>query len=352
RRRAAASAAARTRGDAVLQSRRHAEYLEKVRGQLLRVDSPGKAMATVDALQRLGIDYHFEEEVGTLLQFICESFDDDAGAGAAGDLHDVSLSFRLLRQGRFHVPTDPFDRFMDGQGSFKESISKGIPGLLNLHEASYLGVQGEHVLDEAQAFSQKHLKASMGWLEPGDLAQQVIREALDHPYHTTPQRYKSRKYLEHFEGRSGGDEMILLGELARLDFNMVQTLHRMELLRFSKWWNTWGMSQDLVFARNQPLKWYMWSMAALSNPKFSDYRFEFTKCIALIYIIDDIFDVYGSLEELVLFTETVKKWDSPEVGTLPSCMEICYTTLYDVTNEIASKVYKEHGWNPISSLKK
>jgi len=58
--------------------------------------------------------------------------------------------------------------------------------------------------------------------------------------------------------------------------------------------------------RDQVLKWYMWSMTALQGCSFSRYRVEITKIIALVYVVDDIFDLVGTLEELSLFTEEVK----------------------------------------------
>jgi len=36
---------------------------------------------------------------------------------------------------------------------------------------------------------------------------------------------------------------------------------------------------------------------------------EMTKVIAFIYIIDDIFDIHGRLEELELFTSAISKYD-------------------------------------------
>lgn len=49
-------------------------------------------------------------------------------------------------------------------------------------------------------------------------------------------------------------------------------------------------------------------MAILTDLSLSDERIELTKFIALIYIIDDIFDLYGKPEELTLFTEAVNKY--------------------------------------------
>lgn len=51
----------------------------------------------------------------------------------------------------------------------------------------------------------------------------------------------------------------------------------------------------------------MWPMAILPDPKLSQERVDITKPIAMVYIVDDIFDVYGSLEELTLFTEAVSR---------------------------------------------
>ena len=49
-------------------------------------------------------------------------------------------------------------------------------------------------------------------------------------------------------------------------------------------------------------------MVCLTDPDMSDERVELTKPISLVYIIDDIFDVYGTIEELTLFTEAVNKY--------------------------------------------
>lgn len=60
-------------------------------------DDPMKCLIFVDAIQRLGIDYHFREEIETKLwRLHCTSAQTQA-------LDQVSLYFRLLRQGGYHV---------------------------------------------------------------------------------------------------------------------------------------------------------------------------------------------------------------------------------------------------------
>ena len=51
-------------------------------------------------------------------------------------------------------------------------------------------------------------------------------------------------------------------------------------------------------------------MAVLADPMFSEERVELTKSISFIYLIDDIYDVYGSLEELRLFTKAIQRYDT------------------------------------------
>ena len=74
-----------------------------------------------------------------------------------------------------------------------------------------------------------------------------------------------------------------------------------------RWWKDLGLAKELKFARDEPIKWYMWSMACLTDPCFSEERIELTKPLSMVYIIDDIFDVYGSIDELTLFVDAVNR---------------------------------------------
>jgi (3S)-linalool synthase len=67
-----------------------------------------------------------------------------------------------------------------------------------------------------------------------------------------------------------------------------------------------GLAQEIPAARDQLLKWYMWSMAILQGSSHSTYRVELTKVISLVYVVDDIFDLIGTQDELSLFTEAIK----------------------------------------------
>nr|WHU05656.1 terpene synthase TPS9 [Freesia caryophyllacea] len=317
---------------------KHIDNLVKARDILSQVEEPLESLRTIDSLQRLGIDYHFKEEIENKLGLIRKR-----SAYTSTDLFQVALSFRLLRQAGHYVSSDVFDKFIDKKGQFDLSLKKDTAGLLSLYEASFLNT-GEDILYRAKEFSSEYLRSCMENFRP-DVAD-LVTQSLKNPFHKTLARYNSPYYINQNKGSNR-----ILRDLARMDFNRVQAVYQGELLEILSWWKDIGLAQELSFIRDQPLKWYTWPMAMLPDPQFSKCRIELTKVISFVYIIDDIFDVYGSFEELSLFTKAINKWDLSVVETLPTYMQTCYITLYNTTNEIAQAAYAKHGLNPINYLK-
>ncbi|XAR66344.1 S-linalool synthase [Bertholletia excelsa] len=325
-------------------SMKHKAKLREARDVLNKVEDPFEGLMMTDALQRLSIGHHFQEEISHVLhsQYLdylnTTSFPDH-------DLYEVSTRFRLLRQQGYNMPADVFYNFTDKERQFKSTLCKDIRGLRGLYEASQLSMEGEDILDEASVFSAKVLN---GWLNHLDEEQSsLVRTTLMHPYHKSPARVMSKNVV-----LSGWPWAALLQDLSKLDFDMVKATSQQEVLQVSKWWKETGLAQELKSARDQPLKWYMWALEALTDPSLSEQRMELTKPISFVYLIDDIFDVYGTLEELTLFTQTVKRWEIDGIEQLPDYMKSCFRSLYEVTNQIAEKAHQEHGWNPIHTLRK
>lgn len=66
--------------------------------------------------------------------------------------------------------------------------------------------------------------------------------------------------------------------------------------------------QKMTFARDRLVEHHFWCNGIVSDPEYSDFRIMTTKVISLVTIIDDMYDVYGSLDELELFTDFVERF--------------------------------------------
>ena len=81
---------------------KHEKKLKDVRRALREVEeTPLEGLVMIDTLQRLGIDYHFQGEIGALLQKQQRISTCDY---PEHDLFEVSTRFRLLRQEGHNVP--------------------------------------------------------------------------------------------------------------------------------------------------------------------------------------------------------------------------------------------------------
>ncbi|XP_068644521.1 probable terpene synthase 11 [Aristolochia californica] len=320
---------------------------EQVRRSLRR-NRPASALQLIDTLERLGIAYHFQEELDEILQ---------ESVANKGDNHEdilfTSLRFRLLRQYGFDVSPDIFRKFMDTKGNFNDALCKDSWGMLSLYEASHMGTDGEDILSLAMEFSTGHLKtlASSVWRPADSLLQGEITTALKVPRHMRMVRTESRRYIEQWIEEAGFNNLELL-ELAALNFNMVQSLHQKEAVHMIRWWEELGLAHKLSFARDRPLECYLWTVGIFWEPCYSNCRTQLAKAIAVLLVIDDVFDIQGSMDELVRFTSAIQRWDLSAMNELPEYMKICYMALYNTTNEIAYSFLKEHGWNITDRLKR
>ncbi|OEL38904.1 (S)-beta-bisabolene synthase [Dichanthelium oligosanthes] len=202
------------------------ERSNQLKGEVRRMFEAGKTTGVaetvrlVDTLERLGIDNHFREEIDAALGRVhseeLEYF------GGYNDLHVVALRFRLLRQHGFWVPTDVFDKFRDGTRSFSIEVSSDPVGLLSLYNAAHVAVPGEAVLDDAIALARRSQLADGGAVFP------CPRDSA-HPVHEAAG--ETMHYITEYEQEELHEAAIL--ELARLDLNLIRSLHLKELRTLS-----------------------------------------------------------------------------------------------------------------------
>uniref|UniRef100_A0A2C9UWS1 Uncharacterized protein n=1 Tax=Manihot esculenta TaxID=3983 RepID=A0A2C9UWS1_MANES len=318
---------------------------EEVRLILLKqaVD-PLDQLQLIDTLQRLGLAYHFEDEIKSILMSIYSH-----NNARREDLYATALEFRLLREHGYKIPQEIFNSFQDEVGNFKKCLCEDWEGMLSLYEASFLSDENEDILQNARDFTTTCLRKFVQQSQDQNLSN-LVSHALEIPLHWRMLRLETRWFIDVYERKQGMNPLLL--ELAKLDFNNVQMIHQNDLKHVSRWWRSTGLGEKLSFARDRLMENFFWSIGVIFKPQFSYCRRMLTKVGALLTTIDDIYDVYGTLDELELFTDAVQRWDVNAVEQLPDYMKICYLSLHNTINEIAFDFLREQGIHIVPYLKR
>ncbi|KAL6318343.1 hypothetical protein AAG906_039435 [Vitis piasezkii] len=288
--------------------------------------NPSQLLNFIDAVQRLGVAYHFEREIEESLQHIYDRFHDADDTN--DDLYNIALRFRLLRQQGYNISCGIFNKFKDEKGSFKEDLISNIQGMLGLYEAAHLRVHGEDILEEALAFTTTHLKAMI--------------ESLGYPLAEQERfgRLEARWYISIYQDEAFHDKTLL--KLAKLDFNLVQSLHKEELSNLARLVvEKLDFATKLPFARDRLVEGYFWIVGVYFEPQYLWAIRILTKIIVMTTVIDDIYDAYDTLEEIKHFTEAIERWDINSIDHLPEYMKLFYVALLDVYKEIEEEMKKE-----------
>ena len=69
-----------------------------------------------------------------------------------------------------------------------------------------------------------------------------------------------------------------------------------------------GVSTKLTFARDRIVEGCFWIIGLYFEPQYALSRRMTTKIMAISSIVDDIYDAYGTPEELELFTDAIYRF--------------------------------------------
>ncbi|KAK2430418.1 (-)-germacrene D synthase [Trifolium repens] len=310
-----------------------------VRNMLVsKIEKPLEKVHLIDSIIRLGVNYHFEDEIEEVLQHIYNDYVENGEITNFEDnLSSLAVLFRLLRQQGLYVSPNVFNKFKNEEGNFSERLISDVEGMLSLYEATHIMVHGEHILEEALAFTTTHLESIANQLSHSYAIQ--VKHSLRQTLHKNLPRLEARSYIFIYEQNPSHDENLLI--LAKLDFNMLQSLHQKEFGNLCKWWKELDVASKLPYARDRIVESCFWALAIYFEPQYCQARKMMTKLVVMAAVIDDTYDAYRTIDELELFTEAIEKWDSSCLDSLPDYMKILYRTILDLYEEIEENMKNE-----------
>ncbi|GMJ10491.1 terpene synthase 21 [Hibiscus trionum] len=298
---------------------------------------PIENVKLVDTVLRLGVSYHFENDIENQLDSIFSSHQNDLFSGNDLDLSSTSVVFRVFRQHGFKMSCDVFNKYTDTDGKFKEALMDDVKGMLNLYEAAFLRIHGENVLEEALAFTTANLKSLPNKSSPY-LAKQ-IENALDRPLNKCPPRLAARTYVSFYEEEESRNETLLKFE--KLDFNRVQILHKQEISQLARFWEENMFSSKLPYARERYVEGYTWINSLFYEPRYTQWRIVLSKLLVVISILDDTFDAYGTPQELQRFIDALTRWEIAALDELQDYTQLICKAVVAVFDEIDEEARKD-----------
>ncbi|XP_042404141.1 alpha-humulene synthase-like [Zingiber officinale] len=304
------------------------ELKEQIKNLFRETSDILQIMNLIDAIQLLGLDYHFEKEIDAALSLISKH---DA---KNYELYETSLWFRLLRQHGFYVPPDVFNKFKDEEGNFMSTLNEDVKGLLSLYNVAYLRIHGEYILDEAILFTKNKLVSLLDELKQPLVI--LVSLFLETPLCRRNKRLLARKYIPIYQEEERRNDAIL--EFAKLDFNLLQSLHQEELKEMSIWWNDLALAKSLNFARDRIVECYYWMHTVHFEPHYSRARLICTKVISFLSLLDDIYDNYSTLQESQLLTEAIQRWEPQAIDEVPEYLKDFYLKLLRTFKEFENEL--------------
>ncbi|PHT44116.1 Ent-kaur-16-ene synthase, chloroplastic [Capsicum baccatum] len=286
-------------------------------------------LCMVDNINKLGICRHFAEEIQNVL--------------------DETYSFD-----EFICIIDPVAQFLEQEqcsGHLNDIHTK-----LDLYQALEMIIATDQPVSKklnSSSLQSLRQRLSGEFYPPNGLTKQIreqVDDVLKFPSYANLERVANRRNIKHYDvdntrvlktsysSSNFGNKDFLA--LAVEDFNFCQSIHRSELKQLERWLMQ-NRLDKLKFAREKSAYCYFSAAATIFQPELSDARMSWAKNGVLTTVIDDFFDVGGSMEELNNLIQLFKKWDV-DVST-DCCSEkvsIIFSALQSTIREIGDKAFK------------
>lgn len=271
------------------------------------------------------------------------------------DASTCALAFRLLRKAGYDVSSDPLVKFLeeDSPSNLNHGRLKDINSMLELYQASEMVIHpDERILEKFNSRMKLILEQwlSNECLDSNGLSLQIrkqVGDVLNFPFHADLQWIRNRRNIEHCDLNNTrvlktSYRLLNMGNkdflnLAVEDFKLGLSVHHDEFASLERW-VTDNKLDKLKFARQKSAYCYFSAAATLTAPELSDARMSWAKNCVLTTVIDDLFDVGGTMEEMKNLVELVERWD---VSNSSDCcseqVEIVFSALKQTICELGDK---------------
>ncbi|OMO76497.1 hypothetical protein CCACVL1_15623 [Corchorus capsularis] len=331
-------------------------------------------LGLANQILRLGLAEHFTPQIQDILAHVYRNYKNQEeveksrnNTSIATQLHKGSLAFRLLRMHGYNILPRSFCWFLNNE-EVRNHIEKNYEYfssvMLNVYKATDLMFPEEYELEEARSFSRKLLEKVVS-KESGDVVdhftkfsslQRMIEHELSLPWVARLDHLEHRAWIEendmnallpgktsfHRVSRLTNEKLV---RLAVADYELRQSIYKNEMAELKSWW-TWGLS-DMGFGREKSMYCYFAVASSLLLPYDSDIRLMVAKSAILITVADDFFDMEGSLNELNILSDAVKRWDGQG---LSGHGETIFLALDDLVRDTAAKHLQQQGIDITSYL--
>lgn len=127
--------------------------------------------------------------------------------------------------------TEVFEKFTNKERKFKPELSENIKGMVDMYEASQLGIAGEDILSEAEKFSGQILKEKLDCINSHGA--KLVKRTLEHPFHKNLPMFTARNFMGDFHDKNPW--LSSFSQIAKMDFSLLQCSCHREIGQISKY---------------------------------------------------------------------------------------------------------------------
>ncbi|CAN1852496.1 Ent-kaur-16-ene synthase, chloroplastic [Linum perenne] len=322
-------------------------------------------LCLIDAVDQLGIGRHFREEVNLALNEIYRSWE-EGDEEIFLDCTTCAMAFRLLRLNGYPVSPEAFNRFTEDrfQNETIEGYLNDERAVLELHKASKVIYPEETILEHQHSWTTRSLTNSHQ-----DALQNPVHSnrsrackyvslqvhgVLNYPFEADMERLRHRRSIEQFcvdntrtlkssfRCSSFGNQDML--KLAVEDFNLCQSLHQEELAHLMRWLKEYKLD-GMRLAKEKMGYCFFSAAGTFFDPSLSQARISWAKHSLLTALIDEIYDMYGTLEEQLNLIDLMERWDvaGPKVDFCSERVESLYWALHSAICETVENAFAFQG---------